>query len=186
MATMGRGKRGVATGRENRLRARCEPVSTIVMARKTASARTVASAAQAVRKPRVAAEAAVVADARAAVLECDPTVARTMLADAAVAATAKSPRAASKCKTARNDRTSRQDNVKNRPRTHRRLARAIFKERNMVTVGKELLQSKSATVKARVWETLVSYALGEFAPAAGAAPARQIIWDMPGPPRVPR
>ena len=56
----------------------------------------------------------------------------------------------------------------------------------MVTVGKELLQSKSATVKARVWETLVSYALGEFAPAAGTAPVRQIIWDMPGPPRVPR
>ncbi len=76
--------------------------------------------------------------------------------------------------------------TKYRPRNHRRLARAIFKERNMVTVGKELLESKSAAVKARVWETLVNYELGEFAAPAGAAPVRQIIWDMPGPPRVPR
>jgi hypothetical protein len=71
-----------------------------------------------------------------------------------------------------------------RPRSHRRLARAIFKERNMVTVGQELLQSKSATVKARVWETLVNYELGEFAPANGEAPAREIIWDSPRPIRV--
>ena len=58
----------------------------------------------------------------------------------------------------------------------------------MVTIGQELLQSKSATVKARVWETLVHYALGEFAPAGGeaTAPALQIIWDMPGPVREPR
>jgi hypothetical protein len=171
-----------------------EPAQTIVMAKKTSStkkaAQTAGSATHPGRKPRVAAEASVVADARAAVLGCDPTITETMPADASVAAAAKPPRAAAKRKTAQNDRTDcctgRGDNSKNRPRTHRRLARAIFKERNMVTVGKELLQSKSATVKARVWETLVSYALGEFAPAAGAAPVRQIIWDMPGPPRVPR
>jgi hypothetical protein len=51
------------------------------------------------------------------------------------------------------------------PRSHRRLARAIFKECDMVAVGRELLKSKSETVKARVWETLVHYALGEFAPS---------------------
>jgi hypothetical protein len=68
------------------------------------------------------------------------------------------------------------------------LAKAVFAKSNMVTIGQELLQSKSATVKARVWETLVHYALGEFAPAGGeaAAPALQIIWDMPGPVREPR
>ncbi len=109
-----------------------------------------------------------------------------MCATAPAAAGAQLPSMGAKRKPARNDRAERGDSGKNRPRTHRRLARAIFKERNMVTVGKELLQSKSATVKARVWETLVSYALGEFAPAAGAALVRQIIWDMPGPPRVPR
>jgi len=74
------------------------------------------------------------------------------------------------------------------PRNHRGLAKAVFAKSNMVTIGQELLQSKSATVKARVWETLVHYALGEFAPAGGeaAAPALQIIWDMPGPVREPR
>jgi hypothetical protein len=160
------------------------------MAKKIASAKTAESVTHPGRKPRVATEAAAVADARAAVLGCDPTITKTIRADASVAAAAKSPRAAAKRKTPQNDRTDRctgrGDSGTNRPRTHRRLARAIFKERNMVTVGKELLQSKSATVKARVWETLVSYALGEFAPAAGTAPVRQIIWDMPGPPRVPR
>jgi hypothetical protein len=156
------------------------------MAKKTASAKTVGSATHPGRKPRVATETAVAADARAAVLGCDPTITKTMCADASVAAAAKPPKASAKRKTPRNDRTDGCDSGTNRPRTHRRLARAIFKERNMVTVGKELLQSKSATVKARVWETLVSYALGEFAPAAGTAPVRQIIWDMPGPPRVPR
>jgi hypothetical protein len=73
------------------------------------------------------------------------------------------------------------------PRNHRGLAKAVFAKSNMVTIGQELLQSKSATVKARVWETLVHYALGEFAPAGGeAAPALEIIWDMPGPVREPR
>ncbi len=168
------------------------------MAKKTSStkkaAKTAGSATHPGRKPQAAIEAAVVADALAAVLGCDPTSTKTMCADAPAAAGAQPPSAGAQRKPARTDRVERGsgrgaergDSGKNRPRTHRRLARAIFKERNMVTVGKELLQSKSATVKARVWETLVSYALGEFAPAAGAAPVRQIIWDMPGPPRVPR
>ena len=55
---------------------------------------------------------------------------------------------------------------------------------DVVTVGHELLQCDSATVKARVWETLVSYALGEFAgPSGGAGTSGsvQIVWDMPGP-----
>lgn len=72
-----------------------------------------------------------------------------------------------------------------RPRNHRGLARAIFKTRDAVTVGRELLDSESATVKARVWETLVTYSLGEFAPAGGgpgAGGSVRIVWDLPGPP----
>lgn len=74
--------------------------------------------------------------------------------------------------------------ARSQPRNHRRLARAIFKECDMVAVGRELLKSKNATVKARVWETLVHYTLGEFGPKSGASPApREFIWDMPGPAR---
>ena len=72
---------------------------------------------------------------------------------------------------------------RNHPRNHRRLARAIFAERDAVTVGRELLKCDSATVKARIWETLVNYSLGEFAAANGTGKTGsvQIVWDMPAP-----
>jgi len=82
-------------------------------------------------------------------------------------------------------RNRKRDGCCKHPRNHRRLARAIFAERDEVTVGRELLKCESATVKARIWETLVNYSLGEFASAGGAGKGGsvQIVWDMPAPDR---
>lgn len=72
------------------------------------------------------------------------------------------------------------------PRNHRELAEAILTRCDPVQIGCELLASsseKGASVRARVFETLVNWQFGK----TGAAPANdkpnlRIIWDLPCPP----
>jgi hypothetical protein len=72
------------------------------------------------------------------------------------------------------------------PRNHRELAQAILAQCDAVKVGRELLESsseKGASVRARVFETLVNWQFGK----TGATPSidrpnLRIIWDLPGPP----
>lgn len=74
------------------------------------------------------------------------------------------------------------------PRNHRELAEAIFAECDPVTVGRGLLEAsgseRGASIRARVWATLVDFLLGKTAPAGGAAaaPRVNIVWDLPAPP----
>ena len=75
------------------------------------------------------------------------------------------------------------------PRNHRELAQAIFAQCDPVQLGRELLESDSdrgASVKARVWETLVNFAFGQPATAsrASATPPRvRVVWNLSDPPR---
>lgn len=71
--------------------------------------------------------------------------------------------------------------------TARELASAVASEVSLVGLAKQLLgtgEAKGASVKARMWETLVEYIYGKptAAQAPEAVPVR-IVWDMPGPAR---
>lgn len=73
------------------------------------------------------------------------------------------------------------------PRNHRELAQAIFAKKDPVKVGRELLEDtseKGASVRMRVFETLVDWLYGPQR-AAAADQGVRIIWDLPRPVRDP-
>jgi len=73
------------------------------------------------------------------------------------------------------------------PRNHRELAQAIFAQCDMVTIGRELLESgneKGASVRAGVFKTVVDWRYGKTDGDSQAGRTTvQIIWDLPGPAR---
>jgi hypothetical protein len=67
--------------------------------------------------------------------------------------------------------------------TAREFAQALAMKRNLVEVGSELLSSngtKGASVRARMFETILEYLYGKpaAAPVPEEAPVR-VIWDIP-------
>jgi hypothetical protein len=67
--------------------------------------------------------------------------------------------------------------------TAREFVQALAMKRNLVEVGSELLsgkETKGASVRARMFETMLQYLYGKpaVAPAPEQAPVR-VIWDIP-------
>jgi hypothetical protein len=67
--------------------------------------------------------------------------------------------------------------------TAREFVQALAMKRNLVEVGSELLsgkETKGASVRARMFETMLEYLYGKpaAAPVPEQAPAR-VIWDIP-------